>query len=282
MARTKFLLDNCAIGRVFSWGTTSAGGEATVTFNKGTQATSFTVADFKGSVNIDGNIVIGGNLTLTGTIDTQTVTNTNVTDKTITVNDGGTTVGATGAGLIVEGDSGAVIAQISYATASATKFQIGDGTTQIDIVGISNTQTLTNKTVNATNNTITDTSTALGDLFKSNGTKFVRFARGTANQQLRTNAGGTDLEWFTPTAQKEFQEVGLVSPTYDGVNKVYTLANAVTANSIQVFLDGQLLRRGASNDYVYDGTTTVTLQTAMEAPNTATNPSVVLTVFGSY
>ena len=59
------------------------------------------------------------------------------------------------------------------------------------------TQTVTNKTINATNNTITDTSTALGDLMVSNGSKFVRKARGTANQLLRTNAGGTDIEWAT-------------------------------------------------------------------------------------
>jgi hypothetical protein len=203
-------------------------------------------------------------------------------DKTITVNKGGTTAGGAGAGLIVEGTSSAVIAQLSYASGSVTKWQVGDGTTQVDVVDASTAQTLTTKTINATNNTITDTSAATGDLFRFNGTKFVRFARGTASQQLRTNAGGTDIEWFTPTAQKEFQEVGLTSPTYDGVNKVYTIANAVTANSIQVFLDGQLLRRGGSNDYVYDGATTVTLQAAFEAPDAAVNPAVVLTVFGSY
>ena len=58
-------------------------------------------------------------------------------------------------------------------------------------------QTLTNKTVNATNNTITDTSTATGDILKGNGTKFVRMGKGTALQVLRVNAGGTDLEYAT-------------------------------------------------------------------------------------
>ncbi len=62
------------------------------------------------------------------------------------------------------------------------------------------TQTLTNKTVNLTDNTVTDTSTAAGDLAKSNGTKFVRFARGSADQYLKVNAGGTDLEWATLSA----------------------------------------------------------------------------------
>jgi hypothetical protein len=60
-------------------------------------------------------------------------------------------------------------------------------------VTLNGVQTLTNKTINATDNTITDTSTAAGDLLKSNGTKFVRIARGAANTSLRVNSGGTDL-----------------------------------------------------------------------------------------
>ena len=54
-----------------------------------------------------------------------------------------------------------------------------------------NTLTLTNKTINATNNTITDTSTAADDLLKSNGTKFVRFAKGSNNTFLRVNNSGS-------------------------------------------------------------------------------------------
>ncbi len=54
---------------------------------------------------------------------------------------------------------------------------------------------LSNKTIVAANNTITDTSAAAGDLLKHNGTRFARFARGTALYYLRTNSGGTDLEW---------------------------------------------------------------------------------------
>lgn len=54
-------------------------------------------------------------------------------------------------------------------------------------------ETLTNKNINATNNTITDSSTAAGDLFKSNATKFVRMARGSVNQVLQSTSG--DLTW---------------------------------------------------------------------------------------
>lgn len=67
------------------------------------------------------------------------------------------------------------------------------------LVGKATTDILTNKTFNASNNTLTDTSTAVGDILKSNGTNFVRFGRGTSLQVLRTNSGATDLEWATVT-----------------------------------------------------------------------------------
>jgi hypothetical protein len=40
----------------------------------------------------------------------------------------------------------------------------------------------------------------LGDLLKGNGTKFVRFPMGTANQVLAVNSGGTDLSWVSSSA----------------------------------------------------------------------------------
>lgn len=65
------------------------------------------------------------------------------------------------------------------------------------VVCLNTADLLTNKTISASSNTITDAGTASGDLLKSNGTNFVRFARGTALQVLRTNSGATDLEWAT-------------------------------------------------------------------------------------
>ena len=54
-------------------------------------------------------------------------------------------------------------------------------------------QALTNKTIVAASNTITDTSAALGDLLYFNGTRFVRFARGADGQVLKSNA--TTIVW---------------------------------------------------------------------------------------
>lgn len=79
------------------------------------------------------------------------------------------------------------------------------------LVAQATTDTLTNKTINASNNVITDSATAAGDLLKSNGTKFSRFARGTSLQVLRTNSGATDLEWASvtfPPTEVRIDQVG--------------------------------------------------------------------------
>jgi len=79
------------------------------------------------------------------------------------------------------------------------------------LVGQSTVDTLSNKTISASSNTITDTSIAVGDIMKSNGTSFVRFGRGTSLQVLRTNTGGTDLEWASvafPAANVTISQVG--------------------------------------------------------------------------
>lgn len=61
-------------------------------------------------------------------------------------------------------------------------------------------QTLTNKTIDVANNSLTSTSGATGDILRHNGTKFVRLGRGSANQVLTTNAGATDIAWATPSS----------------------------------------------------------------------------------
>lgn len=60
---------------------------------------------------------------------------------------------------------------------------------------VSNADVLTGRTISLTNNTVTDTSTATGDIPRSNGTKFVRMGRGSANQFLKVNAGATNIAY---------------------------------------------------------------------------------------
>lgn len=264
MGKTLIVLDRQATARVFTFGTSSSGGEALITFEKGAQAASYVVADFKGSINVGGDLNVTGDLNITGAINQQTVTNLEVKDKTITLNNGGNTAGAAGAGVLVEGNSGSVIAKILYDSTLASKWKAGDGSTQYEVVTVDHTQTLTNKTINASDNTITDTSAADGDLLVFSSTKFVRLAKGSALQSLRVNAAGTGLEYYTPSAGATTKAV-TVSGTQDSSNKSFTISQAVTSGSELVYLNGQLLTPGASNDYVLTSTT-LTFQSAIEAP----------------
>lgn len=147
MAVSKINLDRQTEGRVVALGTTSASGEALLTLNKGTAATSTVVLDVKASASIAGDLNVVGDLNITGAINSQSVTNTNVKDLTITVNDGGTTPADDVAGIKVEGTSNTVVAGLFYRGASATKWSVGDGSSQQDVVGTTATQTLTNKTL---------------------------------------------------------------------------------------------------------------------------------------
>ncbi len=136
MPITKIDLDEQAESKVFTFGTTTAGEEALVTLEKGTQPTSYVTLLNKASQQIDGNLFIGGNLTVVGSYDTQTVTDMSVKDKTITLNNGGTTAGSTSSGIEIEGDSGATIGAFYFNNALTNKFSIGDGTTQKEIATV--------------------------------------------------------------------------------------------------------------------------------------------------
>jgi len=92
--------------------------------------------------------------------------------------------------------NGGITGDLSWAPTASNKTLILPNANDT-LVGLSTTDTLANKTISASSNTITDTSIAVGDIMKSNGTSFVRFGRGTSLQVLRTNTGGTDLEWAT-------------------------------------------------------------------------------------
>lgn len=147
MAVTKLVLDRQSLGRLVDLGSAAASNQSLLTLYNGTAALTNVVLDVKGSQNIAGDLNLTGNLNITGAINTTTVTNTNVTDLTITVNDGGSTPTDDTAGIKVEGTGNSVVAGLFFRNTSATKWSIGDGTTQQDVVGTSATQTLTNKTL---------------------------------------------------------------------------------------------------------------------------------------
>ena len=83
---------------------------------------------------------------------------------------------------------------------------------------------------------------------------------------------------FASPASTTYQRATAVTGTQDGTNKTFTIGNTLTTGSEQVHINGILLTPGASNDYVYNGTTTVTFQAGFTAPAAAD----VLRVYGTY
>jgi len=288
MAVTKINLDRQAEGRLVGLGTTASAGQALLTLNNGVAASTNVVLDVKGSATVAGDLNLTGNLNITGSVDSQSVTNTNVKDKTITVNDGGTTAGAAGAGIVIEGDANTVIGAITYAAGSASKFQIGNGTTQADIVDVSTVQTLTNKVIGGgqiSGNIAGNAGNVTGTVALGNGGTGATTQAGAANAVLptqATNAGkyltsdGTNVSWGIVSAAATFKRT-TVTGTQDGTNKTFTLANSLTASSEQVIINGQILNPGASNDYTLSGTT-LTFTTGFTAPASTD----VIQVFGTY
>lgn len=353
MAVTKLVLDRQAVAQTFQFGDSGAGEEALVTLEAGGDATNL-VLDVKGAADFDGDVGIGGDLNLTGdlniigSVNAQSVTNLEVSDLTVTLNKGGATPSDDTAGVLVEGTSGATKGAIYYNAASATKFTIGDGTTQADIVDRTSAQTLTNKTLTSpvltspalgtpssgtlTNATglpisglVASTSTALGvgtvELGHASDTTLSRSSAGVlavegvvvptisststltnktlTSPVLNTGVSGTAVldeddmvsdsatKLATQQSIKAYVDAAVsgaggsphdeiaVSGTQDSANKGFTLASAITYGE-QIFLNGQLLTEGSSNDYTITGTT-LSFATGFTAP-AATD---VIRAFGS-
>lgn len=108
------------------------------------------------NLNVGGDVTITGDLQVDGTTTTLNTTTLDVEDANITVNNGGNQTAANTAvsGITVE-MSDATDARIGYDSTSATKFKAGESGSEVDLVGDTSTQTLTNKTIVAASNTIT-------------------------------------------------------------------------------------------------------------------------------
>lgn len=79
---------------------------------------------------------------------------------------------------------------------------------------------------------LTITSEAQGDILYRNATNWVRLAKGTGLQQLRTNAGATAPEWFTSSGGQTLYESIVATSGGDYT----TLGAAVTAGKTRIFV----------------------------------------------
>lgn len=125
------------------------------------------------------------------------------------------------------------------------------------------TQSPSNKTINLSNNTVTDTSAVVGDIIKHNGTKFVRLAKGTANQVLAVNAGATDIAWTSFNSER----TGTATANGTGAATTFTIAHGLGSTPYCAFVE--LSSHAIARTFTYDATNiTVVLSSA---PPSGTN-----------
>lgn len=159
-------------------------------------------------------------------------------------------------------DSGAI-----WINSNSEVIEYWDTTTgtpvQRTVANLVSSQTFTNKTYNTTDNTLTATSQATGDLLKNNGTKFVRMARGTGLQVLRTNSGATDLEF----ASLNSENAGTALASGNGSTTSFNIAHGLGSTPYQAMI--QCSTHSNTFTYSYDSTNiTVVFGTA---PGSGTN-----------
>jgi len=112
------------------------------------------------SITVTTDAVINGDLTVNGTTTTLNTATVDSEDPNITVNKTGNDVSSEGAGFTV--DRTGTKGSLQYANALASKFKIGDLASEVEIATVSHTQTLTNKTISGSSNTITNVSLSTG------------------------------------------------------------------------------------------------------------------------
>lgn len=112
-------------------------------------------------------------------------------------------------------------------------------------------QTLSNKTINATANIVTDTGAVLGGILKHNGTKYVNLPVGaTTNMTLVSD--GTDASWQLPKVQNAYvasaSTITTTSVTKVLITGMSFLIAAPIGTSFLIFFSGIVFNNTATED----------------------------------
>ena len=162
--------------------------------------------------------VVKGNLQVDGTTTTVNSTTLDVADANITVNSGGNAASADDtAGLTVE-MSDATDCKIIYDAEAATKFRLGVSGSEVEIVDLSATQTLTNKTLTSPSIT-TPTGIVKGDVGLGNVDNTSDATKDAATATLTNKTMTRIANTFTRTVTT-YSSVQTLSATVDDVVKV--------------------------------------------------------------
>lgn len=267
MAVTLIDLDVQAAGKVFTFGTTSASGEALLTLNKGIAAVTTVVLDVKGSQNIAGDLNLIGNLNITGNVNATSTTNTNIADITITLNDGGSSATAVGGGINIEGDANSVIGALRFIS-TGSRFTIGNGTVQNEIVDVSTVQTLTNKSIsgNQITSAVANATLAATVTTNANLTGPITSVGNVISVGTQTGTGSVFVMQASPTLTTP--NIGVATGTSIATSGAHTSGTAASVDGVFVWQNAtnaftQTFRAsnpGASIVYVLPSTAPVTGQ----------------------
>ena len=159
------------------------------------------------SDNVTGvnNLTIDGDLTVSGTTTTVSSTTMEVTDPNIIVNNGGdqATANTAASGFTVE-MSDATDAVFGYDSTLTSKFKCGETGSLVEVMTVSGAQTVTNKTVDVSNNTYSNIADT--NISASAAIQFSKMENLTTARALVSDVSG-DVSVATTTAT----EIGYVN-----------------------------------------------------------------------
>lgn len=166
--------------------------------------------------DFSGNVTVGGDLTVNGTTTTLNTATLEVEDPNIILNNGGNDASSEGAGLTVERTS--TNGSLIYADASATKWRAGAAGAEVDLIGTTSTQTITNKTIATGSNNVTATASRVAE-FDGSGNLAASSITSTtlgyldATSSIQTQLNGKQPLDSTLTALAAYNTNGLLTQT---------------------------------------------------------------------
>jgi hypothetical protein len=145
-----------------------------------TNATEVVLSDTGKITRIKGDLIVEGDSTTVNTVDLD------VEDQNITINKGGNDASAQGAGLTVERTT--TDGNLLFDSTLASKWKAGLDGSEVELANVSSAQTLTNKTIDADSNTITNIENA--DIKSGAAIDRSKLANGTIDHVLINSGAG--------------------------------------------------------------------------------------------
>lgn len=139
---------------------------------------------------------VDGDLTVNGTTTYLNTTNTDITDVNVTLNKGGNEASADDAAGITVEMSDATDGSILYDSDAASFWKVGQAGSEVEVADISTAQTLTNKSIDADNNTLSniETDNAKSSALTGSDTQFVTGTAGTSGNLVEWDANGDAVD----------------------------------------------------------------------------------------